>query len=130
MAAKKGIKKSVTPAQVVELLNEALALDPEAICKFIGLRVRINKTLDEHPTIQTGKLEDDIYTLGPLGLLNGLFGIASDGCGCIAAIYEVGCRKGHTQDKFIPAGEPCPKCGNKLMLGKIIEFRVIRKPGD
>lgn len=133
MAAKKGIKKSVTPAQVVELLNEALALDPEAMDKFIGLRVRINKSLDEHTTIQTGKLESDIYTLGPLGFLNGMFGIASDGYGCIAADYEIRCRKGHRHTELpddAKFGGPCPHCQNTLVLGRILGFSVIRKPGD
>lgn len=82
--------------KIVEILNEALEADPDAInALMFGSRVYCNKALDEHPSIQVGAFrrgsvkkegtkmteeyagdgtpEDEIvYKVGPLGLINGI----------------------------------------------------------
>ena len=56
--------------QIVDLLNEALKLDPDAIQKLIEIRVSCNKSLADHPTIRVRN--DDGDKVGLLGILNGL----------------------------------------------------------
>lgn len=72
------------------MLNEALALDPDAMFRLIESRVPCNALLACHPSIQTGSIVDGVHvdTVGPLGLLNGIFGVDSKGWGFIAAVYS------------------------------------------
>lgn len=87
------IKKSVGPADLVYLLNQATELDPEAMLNLLGARVVCNQDLADHPTIQVGRAaEDQPFTVGMLGILNGLFGIRDDGeyqgHGVITAMFD------------------------------------------
>src|ERR1700733_4485439 len=59
----------------VELLNEALAMDAQAVTTIVGKRVGCNRTLAEHPTIQC---RADL-SLSVLGFLNGLCGVFDSG---------------------------------------------------
>lgn len=67
---------SVTRA--VEVLNEALERDPEAITQLVNMRVDCNDELAAHPTIQTGFYEG-VHRVGVLGLLNGALGTSPSG---------------------------------------------------
>ena len=81
------IKASVTIDEVLTILNEAHADDPKAMDALIKARVNCNDKLADHPTIQIG-VHHNGYSVGLLGILNGLFGIDSKGSGCIAASYD------------------------------------------
>ena len=82
------IKKSITPKDVVDLLNEMLCLDSKGTQRFIQNRVEVNMKVANHPTIQVKNYPDDAFpTLGPIGFLNGLFGTLENGFGVIAAEY-------------------------------------------
>lgn len=88
------VKKSITPEQAVAVLNEALALDPQAISALVSTRVRCTKALAGHPSIQVGSVGETEYEVGLLGILNGLFGSYGpeggkrEGWGRIAAEVE------------------------------------------
>jgi len=70
------IKETVTIDQVLELLNEMLAIDPEAVQNLVNSRVKCNEALSNHPTIQVRQYEDDEYPqVGIIGVVNGFFGI-------------------------------------------------------
>lgn len=79
------IRWQVNINDVVNLLNDALKVDPQAVTALINTRVQCNNELADHPTIQVG-LFDGEYRVGLLGILNGIFGIADDGWGPIAVI--------------------------------------------
>lgn len=72
--------------RAVRVLNEALAADP-SVAKLFKQRVCINQALADHPTIQVSS-EGGVTTVGVLGLINGLFGIRSDGYGHITAVVD------------------------------------------
>lgn len=76
----------VLPIDAVTLLNEALQADRAAVEALFAYRVECNENLAFHPTIQVG----EYFTLGFLGLLNGIFGINESMTGYICAVYEDG----------------------------------------
>jgi hypothetical protein len=82
------MKTSVTPFEVVELLNDALKTDPAAVKALVGQRVPCNKELAEHPTIQVLSVDEGQYKIGLLGFLNGMFGLTDAGRGAIEAIED------------------------------------------
>lgn len=81
------LKESVTPQDVVDLLNEIAKTDKEALKALINLRVPCNKALADHPTIQTVN-KDGQYVVGILGILNGLFGVGPDHYGCLSVVED------------------------------------------
>ena len=69
---------------VIDLLNEALEADPAAVKALLGLRVKANKKLAEHPTIICQQLEGENFpTIGTLGILNSA--LTSIQCPLVAA---------------------------------------------
>ena len=76
-----------TAERLVDLLNELLRIDHQAISCLINNRVPANTELANHPTVQTF-MDANGFTVGPLGLLNGLCGVTPDGLGHIVAIYS------------------------------------------
>jgi uncharacterized protein with von Willebrand factor type A (vWA) domain len=82
------IKTQVTVDEVIEVLNEALRLDPQAMNELIAARIPCNEKLADHPTIQVGMRNGGVTTIGPLGLLNGLFGVQENGYGPISVRVE------------------------------------------
>jgi len=127
---------SVTPEDVVKLLNEAVKLDPAAMRALVEARVPCNEALADHPTIQvsayneqTGKPTPGNFKVGILGLLNGLFGTDSVGWGFITANFDVWCntcQEAKTCTDDVKVGKPCPDCGEKLLLGDLQGFEVKR----
>lgn len=71
----------------MELLNSALAADPEAMRELLAARVPHNNALAEHPTIQCG-MDGPIPGVGLLGIINGMFGVDDRSWGAIAAVPE------------------------------------------
>lgn len=105
------IKESVTIEETIQLLNEFVLLDPEAMRDLLDSRVECNEAVSNHPTIQVSALFDS-YKVGLLGVLNGLFGVASDGYGAIAAVYDA-------TDSNLTDGI--------LVKGRLLGFKRIRK---
>jgi len=64
--------------KAVSLLNTALALDPQAMTDLVNMRVKCNKDLADHPTIQAGQYQS-VYRVGFLGLMNGALGDSPTG---------------------------------------------------
>ncbi len=56
--------------KAVALLNAALALDPKAMTELVNMRVKCNRDLASHPTIQAGQYQDE-FRVGFLGMING-----------------------------------------------------------
>ena len=112
--------------EVVDLLNDALALDPDAITNLIDSRVECNIGLANHPTIQVnGYSQPGKYLVGPLGLLSAIFprfNQNGQSYGAIGAIYEVKCP---ACNKLVdrPVTESCSDCNGKLVLGKLLRFQ-------
>lgn len=63
----------ITPKFIVDILNEALKLDKKAIESIFLSSTLCNQKLVDHKTIQVRipNPKDDIFYLGPLGLING-----------------------------------------------------------
>lgn len=94
----------VTLDRAIEVLNEALAIDPLAITWLMTNRVPCNLEFLNHPTIQVGWLPKDgsnpepgtpnvddgnsTLALGMIGLLNGIFGCHLSGEGFICAEFD------------------------------------------
>jgi hypothetical protein len=75
--------------RIVAFLNELTAIDPEAMLALVESRVPCNAALVGHPTVQvvSGPLPDT-FTVGILGILNGLCGVHSNGWGGIAGVAD------------------------------------------
>ena len=65
-------------SEAVELLNDVLERDPEAITRLINMRVDCNENLANHGTAKVQKF-GDVYRIGVLGLLNGVLGGSPSG---------------------------------------------------
>ncbi len=64
--------------KAVQVLNDALKLDRQAITDLVNMRVECNNELARHPTIQTG-VYGGAKRIGILGLLNGALGDSPSG---------------------------------------------------
>jgi hypothetical protein len=84
---KRDLQYEISIDHVLAVLNEAVELDKDAMTALVNARVPCNERLADHPTIQVGSF-DGITKVGLLGVLNGLFGIASDGWGAIGADFD------------------------------------------
>ncbi len=75
--------------RMVDVLNEALAADPDALQSLVFHRVPCNAELADHRSIQV--MEDaDGTRVGLLGVLNGVLGALPDGQGRLLAHAENG----------------------------------------
>jgi|GEM_PF-935247 len=86
------IKESVTIDAAIEVLNQAVEADPEAMRALIAHRVPCNEKMASHPTIQVAAAgaSGRSARVGMLGILNGMFGVDEHGWGRIAAVLEPG----------------------------------------
>lgn len=87
------MRDSVTVDEVIGLLNEIVRLDRLAVQKLVEARVQCNRELADHPSVQTladptEPHESHKYSVGVLGVLNGLFGVDERGYGPISAKFE------------------------------------------
>lgn len=77
--------------QFIDVLNELIEADSTAIQDLIEHRVSCDEELGVHPTVQT-MLDGKAYTVGLLGILNGLVGVIEsgpkEGWGFISAVYD------------------------------------------
>ena len=58
-------------ARTLEILNDALIRDADAITALVTARVPCNDRLARHPSIRIGEY-DGVFRVGVLGLLNGI----------------------------------------------------------
>ena len=70
----------------IKVLNEALEADPEAMNKLFNVKVQVNDELLNHPTIQCNGNRKD---MGPMGLINGLFGADDNSIGFICMHVDI-----------------------------------------
>lgn len=77
-----------TPDEAIGVLNRALSADRDAMRALFSTRIACNKALADDPTIQVLKEPDGSLSVGPMGLLNGLFGIRDDRFGHICAVWS------------------------------------------
>ena len=87
--------KTVTSKDAVNLLNEMLEADAEALQSLVEDRCPCNEAMAEHPTIQVGErtgepLAEKRWEVGLLGVMNGLFGIDEAGAGEIVMMKRDG----------------------------------------
>lgn len=88
--------KTLTVAEVVHVLNQLLEINRASITRLINYREPCNEALANHPTVQvhTTEFEDGalkggkVYSVGLLGILNGLFGVDDSGSGFIAGEFD------------------------------------------
>lgn len=70
-------------------MNDALKTDSDAITSLMNARVPCSNAMACHPTIQVRlNKELGVYSVGLLGILNGLCGAREDGWGFIAAVLD------------------------------------------
>ena len=77
------IKRKISPAEVIDLLNELLKIDRKSIECLFGIGIPCNKKLAKHPSVQVGKFADR-YFVRIIGILNGMFGADKAGWGCLS----------------------------------------------
>ncbi len=85
------IKETISVDDTIVFLNELLAYDSEAIRDLILFgKVSCNKKMADHPMVRVEAITNPkSYSLGFLGLLNGLFGIHDlSGYGEIVAVFD------------------------------------------
>ena len=112
--------------QCADLLNEALTLDPTAVATLVGMRVPCNKELADHSTVQVRQDGENTFSVGLLGLLNGIIGANSaTNSGYLAATYEVVCPRGCTLSPGMLNDRECPTCKSKLCLSGVKQFGII-----
>lgn len=76
--------QTIDPNIVIDFLNSILKIDEKALNSLISHRVPCNKELGEHKTVQT-LCDNSNYTVGLLGLLNGMCGKDENDWGFIVA---------------------------------------------
>lgn len=69
------MNSDLTPIDAaVKVLNEAFALDPDAIQCLLCVRIPVTQALADHPTVLVSKegtsRDSDRYAMGALGLFN------------------------------------------------------------
>jgi rRNA maturation protein Nop10 len=112
--------------RIVDVMNRALAEDPQAIASLVNQRVACNDALANDPTIQVGTT-DAGFDLGLLGILNGITGCPP----YVAMVCDFKCEHGcdSTKEKISPRFT-CPTCGGRMHLGAPERFVVIEPQQD
>lgn len=90
------IKEKISIDEVVDFLNELVRLDEPAITKLLDARVECGENFADHETLQVGKYRD-VFKVGFLGVLNGLFGADEQKYGPIEAVIG---RHDHKVQRF------------------------------
>ena len=95
---------------IAEVLNEAYDVDPKAIKALMGIRVSVNKAMEDHPLFVV-RGPDKAPVMGTLGLINGIM-LKLTGCRIGARLegggdgpkfvvlpYDPTCEKMHDDEK-------------------------------
>lgn len=72
------VKETVTLHETIDLLNRLAVIDPDAARALFTAKVSCGQALADHPTIQVSH-DGWGFQVGPLGLINGLFGVFPEG---------------------------------------------------
>jgi hypothetical protein len=78
----------VTVDDALAVLQQIFEMDPEAIAKMLAVRVPCNERLAGHSTVQVSEDAPGQFTVGVMGLLNGIFGVRTNMAGYLAYILE------------------------------------------
>lgn len=81
------MKETITVEDAIQVLNEAMTCDNNAIGSMIDIRVPCNQDLAKHTTVQVARYGDG-WRVGILGIINGMFGTDERGYGPISAILD------------------------------------------
>jgi len=119
----------------IEVLNSMLEADPVATRALVETRVPCNATMAAHPTVQvlTDPNNPESYSVGLLGVVNGIGGIDDKDYGPISAHFDVvctmkGCMVTPEEIGDLQEGELCPNCGKPLEVGDLTHFaRTVHK---
>lgn len=96
------LKQSVSVEDAINLLNELLELDANAIGSLVANRVPCNQGIADHYSVPVEQRNGG-FVIGMFGIINGLFGVDDDGWGAI--VYDLDCgnllkfRKATDRDK-------------------------------
>jgi hypothetical protein len=115
------INETISLGRAIDVLNRALEADPQAMRNLVETRVRCNEALADDPTIQVMR-EFGGFSVGFLGVLNGIFGTDGRGWGTIAAEFEIICPNGHELPDCATGNHRCKECGEELQSGELLEF--------
>ena len=135
------IKSMVKLSDVIDRLNALVKLDPDGTKALVEARVDVGPAIgghDELPVLVWKHEGDTFYLVGPLGLVNYLFGLDDETqMGPVAACYQVVCsdcgltcseasrKTGEepvTTDQVV--GGTCGACGGEMELGDLLGFIV------
>lgn len=84
------VKEQITLDETIELLNELIRIDANAMAALIANRVPCNEQMANHPTVQC-RAQHGGFHVGMLGILNGLFGVIDySGWGPITFVFDDG----------------------------------------
>lgn len=111
--------------KIAAFLNDTLEIDPAAIATLCGMRIPCNQKLADHPTIQVRAEQDGSFSVGLVGLLNGLIGADQKQHGYLAATFEVMCPNKCDFERHLCNTSACPKCGAHLVASQLKQFGVI-----
>ena len=84
----------VSVDKAIDVLNRIHSADPSVLSNLIFSRVPCNEELANDPSVQVGvvpkkyELDDELWEVGLLGIINGIFGVDEDGYGYIAANFD------------------------------------------
>lgn len=65
----------MTTQQIVDVLNDALETDPQAVKLLTGFAVPCNEAMGNHPAIQVRVSEDKNHSVRIIGILNAIAAI-------------------------------------------------------
>ena len=83
------MSNKVSVYDAVNLLNQLLKMDQDAISELVEIRVKINDLVADHPTVTVlPSKQNEKCSLGLLGVLNGLFGFNDTDKGRIRAVND------------------------------------------
>ena len=83
-------RQAVTAQVAVDFLNSLLIVDRDAITRLISAHVPCNAAMADHPTVQVDVAIDRTYSVGVLGVLNGMIGVDWGSRGYIIARFNGG----------------------------------------
>lgn len=73
-----GYRHSVSPGHVLDMLNGLLRLDPAGISGLMRMRYPVHESVLQQSDVRCHRDSDGTIRLGPLGLINGIFGPFGD----------------------------------------------------
>jgi hypothetical protein len=115
--------------QALTILNEMVRADPEAVRSLVEARVPCNRALAYHPTVQVSQ-KDNGFSVGFLGVINGIFGTDAKGWGPFTAYFDITCPNCATIADGVDIGDLCPNCGGIFELGPLTRFSRTKHKED